>query len=586
MPDRKMTPPDLEKLIAEAKKFDPDKPTDGFIREATFTNFKNIEPGTKLAFRFPITAIVGANGTGKSSILHALWGMPRGYSTSRFWFSTAVDPIAAGDTPPSYWYEHWIPKLKTFVQTRKVRGTKRHGYWEPARALTRDGMKALGPIEDKEKPYRTAERWNPVARVPLYINFKAEFSAFDRYFYFEDGLTLEKKQDEYVKRAERLKSVVRHRRDSYKPGGRESVYENRDLTPNELEWIGFILGREYDSAQYVRHRLLGVGESPTVVFKRKGIQYSEASAGSGELAIVRAVIQLLACEKNALILLDEPETSLHPGAQKSFLAFILHLTRQKQLQVVMSTHSPTMVDLLPSQSIKLLEETDGARCRIVPITHPQVAFNRLGRAVGNFLNIAVEDELLRAMVEIALLHLDAGERETIRLHTPPAGASSILAHDIPVWINSKQHFYVILDGDQTIQYPDFNAMTQTQIDVLPAWISEHLGTSPDHFGSDPAQALRYLKWASDRLRFLDAVCPELVLLRALLPSPTLALGNEQAKTRLIEEMESRAHKTDAASLSTSVSFIIANKGLNNDHIKHLAGVLREFLQHHAMEIST
>jgi predicted ATPase len=580
-----MNPPDLDKLISEAKKFDPDKPTGGFIREATFTNFKNIEPGTKLVFRFPITAIVGANGTGKSSILHALWGMPRGYSTSRFWFSTAVDPIAAGGNPPSYWYEHWISKLKTFAQTRKVLGTKRHGYWEPARALVRDGMKALGPMEDKEKNYRSAERWNPVARIPLYINFKAEFSAFDRFFYFEDGQSLEQKQDEYVKRAERLNNVIKFRRDSYKPGGRESVYENRDLTAEELEWIGFILGREYDSAQYVRHRLLGVGESPTVVFKRKGIQYSEASAGSGELAIVRAVIQLLACEKNALILLDEPETSLHPGAQKNFLTFVLHLCRQKQLQIVMSTHSPTMVDLLPTQAIQLLEETDGAKCRIVPVTHPQVAFNRLGRGVGDLLNIAIEDELLKALVELAVLHLDEGERETIRLHTPPAGATSILAHDIPVWISSKQHFYVILDGDQTISYPDLNEMTQTEIQELPARLHDLFGTSPDHIGSDPAQALLYLKWTSDRLRFLNAVCPELVLLRTMLDAPTLELTNEEAKAKLIEEMENQGHKTDAASLSASVSFIIEKKGAGNEHVQHLANVLRAFLQHHSREIS-
>ncbi|MGY4349004.1 putative ATPase [Bradyrhizobium sp. GM7.3] len=580
-----MSLPDFDKLISEAKKFDAAKPTDGFIREATFTNFKNIEPGTKLAFRFPITAIVGANGTGKSSILHALWGMPRGYSTSRFWFSTAVDPIAAGSNPPSYWYEHWISKLKTFVQTRKVLGKKRHGYWEPARALSRDGMNTLGPMDAKEVDYRSAERWNPVTRTPLYINFKAEFSAFDRFFYFEDGQTLEQKQDEYVKRAERLNSVIRLRRSSYKPGGRESVYENRDLTAEELEWIGFILGREYESAQYVRHRLLGVGESPTVVFKRRGIQYSEASAGSGELAIVRAVIQLLACEKNALILLDEPETSLHPGAQKNFLTFLLHLWRTKQLQIVMSTHSPTIVDLLPTQAVQLLEETEGAKCRIVPITHPQVAFNRLGRGVGNLLNIAIEDELLKALVELAALNLDKGERETLRLHTPPAGASSILAHDIPVWISSKQHFYVILDGDQTIQYPDLNAMPQTEIQALPSVLAGMLKTSPDHIGSDPAQALLYLKWASDRLRFLNAVAPELVLLRALLDSPTLELTNEEAKSKLIEEMKNRGHKTDAASLSASVSFIIANRGSDNEHVKHLASVLREFLQHHSKEIS-
>jgi hypothetical protein len=136
-----------------------------------------------------------------------------------------------------------------------------------------------------------------------------------------------------------------------------------------------------------------------------------------------------------------------------------------------------------------------------------------------------------------------------------------------------------------VQYPDFNAMTQTEIDALPAWIQSNFGTSPDHLGSDPAQALLYLKWASDRLRFLNAVCPELVLLRALVGSPDLELTNEQAKSKLIEEMETRGHKTDAASLCANVSFIIANKGAENEHVQHLAGVLREFLQHHSKEIS-
>jgi hypothetical protein len=95
----------------------------------------------------------------------------------------------------------------------------------------------------------------------------------------------------------------------------------------------------------------------------------------------------------------------------------------------------------------------------------------------------------------------------------------------------------------------------------------------------------YLKWTSDRLRFLYAVCPELVLLRTLLDAPTLELTNEEAKAKLIEEMEIEGHKTDAASFSASVSFIIEKKGAGNEHVEHLANVLREFLQHHSKEIS-
>ena len=50
-------------------------------------------------------------------------------------------------------------------------------------------------------------------------------------------------------------------------------------------------------------------------------------------------------------------------------------------------------------------------------------------------------------------------------------------------------------------------------------------------------------------------------------------------------MESRGHKTDAVSLSANVSFIIANKGADNELVKHLAKILREFLHHHSKEIS-
>ena len=57
---------------------------DKFIHDATFPNFKKIKPFTKVEFKFPLTVLVGANGGGKSSILHALWGMPLSYSTNRF----------------------------------------------------------------------------------------------------------------------------------------------------------------------------------------------------------------------------------------------------------------------------------------------------------------------------------------------------------------------------------------------------------------------------------------------------------------------------------------------------------------------
>ena len=41
-----------------------------------------------------------------------------------------------------------------------------------------------------------------------------------------------------------------------------------------------------------------------------------------------------------LLLLDEPETSLHPGAQVKLQRYILDQIKKKHLQVVISTHAP------------------------------------------------------------------------------------------------------------------------------------------------------------------------------------------------------------------------------------------------------
>ena len=233
---------DLNKLIDAVGKFRPGSPLDKYISDAVFPNFKNIEPGTRISFDFPLTALVGANGSGKSSILHALWGMPKRYSTSRFWFSTAVDPIAEGSTGGinRYYYSHWVSSLGRLVQTKKVRGRKRLGYWEPARAMPNDGMEPMPDPAPANLPHRSKDRWNPVDRKVVYINFKCEFSAFDRYFYFAPrGVTLEDRQEVILKGAQRLRVVLDKGLTSYAPGGREAVFEHRDLTDDELKWVKF-----------------------------------------------------------------------------------------------------------------------------------------------------------------------------------------------------------------------------------------------------------------------------------------------------------------------------------------------------------
>ncbi|MBK6463529.1 MAG: ATP-binding protein [Myxococcales bacterium] len=58
------------------------------------------------------------------------------------------------------------------------------------------------------------------------------------------------------------------------------------------------------------------------------------------MAVVSLVVQVRAQKKETLILLDEPEVSLHPAAQKRLLHFLLEECRKQHHQVVFTTHSP------------------------------------------------------------------------------------------------------------------------------------------------------------------------------------------------------------------------------------------------------
>jgi predicted ATPase len=583
---------DVEKLIEKIGMFRPGKPLDKYISEVVFSNFKNIEPRTRITFDYPLTVLVGANGSGKSSILHALWGMPLRHSTSRFWFPTAIDPISEGGEHGiiRYFYSHWISGLKRSVQTKKVRGKKRLGYWEPARPSTADGMDSMPDYDVKHAPYRSKDRWNPVDRKVVYMNFKCESSAFDRYFYFVPKVTtLEERQEHVQKGAQRLRTVVRANRQSYKLGGKQAVFEHRDLSEEELCWISYILGHDYVSARYIFHRFYGNFEAPSVIFIRKNLTYSEAFAGSGELAVVRVVMELIAAEKYSLVLLDEPETSLHPKAQERLIAFLLQQILTKHLQVVISTHSPTIVKMLPIKAVKVLEENTSGRMRIVENTHPQVAFNRLGHIPDKMLLITVEDQLLCTLVKIAMKLLDKGEAEAISLHVPPSGADSILKYNVPTWLGDKSNVYVLLDGDKKPkkELPNPDALSEAEQKQLVKDIRETLGITPMECSEgNPEPAASYVRWVRDRLRFLDAICPEFVVLAEMIGEEKArkrAKTNEEAKAALVAELEANELDTNAEAINHFAQFRLVSVKDKNKYILGLRDILREFLAHHASQ---
>lgn len=554
----------IASLVATLRDFGPGRPLDKFITYTTFPRYKNFESGTRINFEFPITILVGPNGTGKTSLLHALWGMPEGNTLGRFWFSTSVDAIAEGgeEGPHRFVYGHWLATVNKVVASRKARVTKTErgfDYWEPTKAVVSDGMDKMPSLVAAPISLgRTKDRWNAVDRKALFLNFKGELSAYDKYMYLgrDPKLTNLKSRQDVIRRDSRhIKHVIDSHSQNHMYYGRAVTAENRILNPDELAAVGQILGRDYEEARIIRHRLFGGSETNdglTVVFRRKHATYSEAHAGSGEVAVVSAVIQVLAAEKYTLLLLDEPEVSLHPHAQRRFMAFLMEQIKLKFHQVVVSSHSAEIFRGLPKQAIKLLEERPSGKFTVRENVSPSMAFASLGAPVADRLSIYVEDELAAIVVNAAIVKLNPAEKALIDVRSVPTGAAGICANLIPTWVLMGQvNILVLLDGDQR------------PLTALPFISSAEIPVSKDAdlgqiiFGlvkCDPnfpvsgnagvanaaqkvSQQRAYVDWYLKHVRYLPLSSPEHIILAALtrmdLATPNETLTSNEAKQTLL-----------------------------------------------------
>jgi ABC-type transport system involved in cytochrome c biogenesis ATPase subunit len=85
--------------------------------------------------------------------------------------------------------------------------------------------------------------------------------------------------------------------------------------------------------------------------------------GAGTKKLMGIMISLLSFVSNqtpCLILIDEPETSLHADAQRNLRTFLEGLAKNPHVQVVYTTHSPVMINPTRPESVRLVTlETEG-----------------------------------------------------------------------------------------------------------------------------------------------------------------------------------------------------------------------------------
>lgn len=82
-----------------------------------------------------------------------------------------------------------------------------------------------------------------------------------------------------------------------------------------------------------------------------GTQYSEFHFGAGESSIIRMVMKIESLPDNLLILIEEIENGLHPVATVRMVEYLVDVANRKKAQAIFTTHSNDALLPLPSQAI-------------------------------------------------------------------------------------------------------------------------------------------------------------------------------------------------------------------------------------------
>jgi len=344
--------------------------------------------GQKIPFNFPIVALVGENGSGKSTVLQCAASVYRPNPSN----ATAENWFASEFFPKTIWED---------IQQARVVFTHREG-----------GKSAT---DDIRKP---GERWRGNPERPVrnvnYVDLR------------------------------RIQPIAV--RVGYTKLAKETLIETAALhfDKERLERFSQIMGWHFDSARFAATD--ASVDKVVPVFGQHGSVYSGYHAGSGQTTIA----EFLRVDPNqySLVLIDEIETSLHPRAQRRLVRDLAELCRERDVQIVLSTHSPYVLAELPLEARLYLMQGQSGR-HILTGVSPEFAMTRMDEYPVPECEAYVEDDRAKEFLrEIVVAH-KPGFAE--RLLITPYGAASV-GRTLGIMAYQKRFqrpSCVFLDGDQT-----------------------------------------------------------------------------------------------------------------------------------------
>jgi predicted ATPase len=361
------------------------------LKSITVQGFRGIADLT-IDFQYPITAISGLNGAGKSTVGQLCLGAYKKPTTlhgyKRFYVRDFF-PASTVDPNP-------------FTQDSSVRYS--YNTNEPAspQVLT---------------VARTSTEWSGYKRQP------------ERACYYI-GFTI------YIPKVEQ--------RDLSVYGGtRLTLANQRSIPANVRERVGRILGQPYDQLHFQEfthgHRRGEIG-----IASRFGAAYSENNMGFGEGRTLYLVDLMENSPEQSLFVIEEPETSLHENAQFELGKYLIDVCNRRHHQIILTTHSHALLSCMPPEARLLLLRDRSGVGAFHGLSASRVR-SILSEGSQRELSVLVEDDFAKLLLTEMIRRVDPGLLRAVHIHQ--AGDTNAVRQAAFLLRRLSKPYVAIRDGD-------------------------------------------------------------------------------------------------------------------------------------------
>lgn len=337
----------------------------------------------------PLTAILGPNGCGKSTILHAL--------------ACCYKPVEGMDQQNWQFRDFFTPTTDATWAGSSLKMVHSH----------RDGANQFPELGTEYR--KKADRWSP-----RYAN----------------------RPERYVRFIGIKSCVPRIEEETYTSAINYQTEAHADAALIMAK-MGTVFNRAYNELNI--HRAHAGRRYPGLALD--GTRYSALAMGAGEQRVLEILSAVFNAPKYGLLLIDEIDLLLHTAALTQLISILFQRAQEKSLQIVFTTHREAILELKDMVSIKHIHTVKAASKTYCFTNTKPDALRRLTGQQERPLEIFVEDDMALAIVEHELFRLEMKRVANITPYGAATNCFTLAAGLILSGGHSVESQLYLLDGD-------------------------------------------------------------------------------------------------------------------------------------------